>query len=416
MICTNYKLDRKAKIAANIWQILYDNPDADPVIVAAAEEASPAKDDSSAGKNNGCNATVDSSTIDNDTILGSPVHSYNPQTLDIFLEDIPLYYKPSLGPAVKIHLIYSSSRTQTGSVGNKWFVNLDSKVIYNPDYTKDDFYGHEDHKLIFVSPNGRTDPCDLFELSPIISDDGQTVKPPDLWTYGYNSTDDDKPHYLNIFEAQIDEDFHGVNSDRQKHLLISFDETDSIALEARAIQRDGSLLIYKPVSADSQELLLSEERDKYGNAIFYYRNSNNQITNIIDSCGNETVIGWDLGRIYTITDPENNKVEFTYGYHSFPSRYLISSITDAAGFKSSINYIGDFVTQLIIDDKITNNKTIDFVRSKTGSGDSLYDTLTITDGEGNADVIQWYPASYRTRNKNNFWHKYDRKYGKTFIS
>ncbi len=182
--------------------------------------------------------------------------------------------------------------------------------------------------------------------------------------------------------------------------------------EIQFFERDGSVLVYRP-SIDlysinpnnfNIEYYLVEKRDLAGNAIVYNRDTNGKVQTITDACENDTIIDWQWDFIKTITDPEGNTVVFDY------SSGIIDSITDAAGFETEFDYGSSYMYF-----NIENKGRTEFQSYSSGRGDYIENTIEITDPADNVEIYQWAPAAYRTRNRNNFWHRYDRYYGQEFL-
>jgi RHS repeat-associated protein len=66
---------------------------------------------------------------------GTPAISVNRSTLNVYISDTPVWYKPAIGPLVAINISYNSqdSFNWNNIFGNKWAVSLGGYIIENPD-------------------------------------------------------------------------------------------------------------------------------------------------------------------------------------------------------------------------------------------------------------------------------------------
>ncbi len=217
---------------------------------------------------------------------GSPVWSVNKVNMNFFVQDIPLWNNPPIGPAVEIALSYNSQSSLAvyEPFGHKWQFNYGTYLVENS--------GGE--VLVFM-PDGRQD-----EYLP----DGLG---------GYTA-----PAGVYNTLAKIGD----------KHYEMSFP--------------DDTVYVYD-LPAGSQQVFLVEIRDAYGQKLSFSYDSNQYLTTITDAVGRVTNLTYNgSGQVTTVTDSFGRQAKFEYDAGG-----NLIKITDMGGYWSTFTYDQDkFITSI----------------------------------------------------------------------
>ncbi|MCI5142107.1 MAG: RHS repeat protein, partial [Candidatus Electrothrix sp. ATG1] len=219
---------------------------------------------------------------------GAPAWSVNAINLNLFVRDIPLWYRPAYGPSVHIAVSYNSqsATAQHEPFGNKWQFNYGS-------YLAVDTGGNV---LIFM-PDGRRD-----QYIP----DG---------TGGYT-----RPYKV----------YNTLTKIAENHFELRFP--------------DDTVYVYNiPTGTTSLQPFLVEIRDAYGQTLSFQYNTDIELTTITDAQGKHTVLTYHAeGLVTQVTDPFGRTALFEYD----GNRNLIK-ITDMGGYWSTLSYDEDvYLTEI----------------------------------------------------------------------
>ncbi|MEW6420000.1 MAG: cysteine peptidase family C39 domain-containing protein [Nitrospirota bacterium] len=123
-----------------------------------------------------------------DCPYGSPTWSVNMVNMNLYVNDIPLWYKSTLGPSVEISLSYNSQSAiaYNEPFGNKWQFNYSSYLvvdtagnvtIFMPDGRRDEYR---------KTTSGYNHPYQVFNTLTKIAENHYELKFPDDTVYVYN--------------------------------------------------------------------------------------------------------------------------------------------------------------------------------------------------------------------------------------
>jgi len=223
--------------------------------------------------------------------LGSPTWSVNIINMNLYVHDIPLWYKNTLGPAVEISLSYNSqsSIAYNEPFGNKWQFNYGSYlvvdtagnvIVFMPDGRRDEY---------IKNGSGYNHPYQVFNILTKIAENHYELKFPDDTIYVYNI----------------------------------------------------------PAGTTSLQPFLVEIRDRQGQKLTFGYDSNVRLTTVTDALGRTTALTYNAqGLVTQVTDPFNRYARFEYD-----ANRNLTKITDMGGFWSSFSYDNDVFLTVIQNDK-----------------------------------------------------------------
>jgi|WetSurMetagenome_2_1015567.scaffolds.fasta_scaffold00155_25 RHS repeat-associated protein len=186
---------------------------------------------------------------------GTPVWSVNKTNMNLYMVDTPIWYKPAIGPSVKIKLSYNSRATvdQYASFGNKWQLNYGSYLSID-----------SDGSVTVTMPDGRQD----------------------VYTF-------DGANYTKPFGV-----FNTLTKIADNHYQLSF--------------LDGTVYDYgSPADAGLTRPYLVKITDAYGKRLaFAY--SSGRLQTVTDAMGKVTTFQYSNGLVQAITDPFGRTASFEY--------------------------------------------------------------------------------------------------------
>ncbi len=210
---------------------------------------------------------------------GCPVWKVNPANLNLYVYDIPLWYKTPYGLDISFKLSYNSQSAiaRNEIFGNKWSFSYGSYVVEDPGHTATVFM--PDGKRIVFTNDGN----DGFTKSY-----GQSEKLQRLGDKGY--------------------------------ILI---------------KQNGVKYFYDiPKNTSSQQPFLTKISDISGNDITLNYNKQVQLISICDAQGRASKLSYNpQGKVVKVTDPFGRSAKFKYGVDGD-----LIAITDMAGYKSTLAY------------------------------------------------------------------------------
>lgn len=214
-----------------------------------------------------------------DCSKGAPVWTVNMINMNLFMTDMPLWYKNEIGPDVEIKLSYNTQSVlaQNEMFGNKWMFNYGSYLVVDPG----------DAVTIFGA-DGRED---VF------------IK-------------DAKGKY---------------QSDSYYRTKLVQENQDTYSL----IYADGSKKVYGvPNNTKALQYFLLEKTDPYGNKLTFHYDSEAKIVSIEDSQNRYTVLNYNSsGLVSSVNDPFGRSAKFSYD----ENKNLIS-LTDTQGYTATLTY------------------------------------------------------------------------------
>ena len=212
-------------------------------------------------------------------VRGAPGWMINPLNMNLFVQDIPLWHKPAIGPPVEISLSYNSQSAiaQHEPFGAKWQFNYGSYLVVDT--------GGE--VTIFMADGRR----DVYSPNP---------------SGGY------------LFPYQV-------------HNTLVKLAGNSFELR----YPDGRVDVYTiPAGTSSQQPFLTESRDAYGNKLTFTYDSQIHLTTITDAGGGQTTLTYNgEGLVTRVTDPFGRHADFEYGVDR-----TLTRITDMGGYSYSFSY------------------------------------------------------------------------------
>ena len=208
--------------------------------------------------------------------------------MNLFVQDVPLWYRPAVGPAVEITLSYNSQSAiaQHEPFGAKWQFNYGSYLV--------------------VDTGG--------EVTVFMADGRRDV-------YSPNQAGGYLPPY------------------QVHNTLVKLAEN---RFELR--YPDGRVDLYAiPSGTSSLQPFLTESRDAYGNKLIFTYDSQVHLTTITDAVGGKTILTYNGdGLITRVTDPFDRHADFEYGVN-----HTLTKITDRGGYASILTYDSDiYLTSL----------------------------------------------------------------------
>jgi len=217
--------------------------------------------------------------------FGSPQWLVNMVRMNLYVNDIPLWYRSSIGPSVAISLSYNSESAiaYNEPFGNKWQLNYGTYLVVDTG----------GNVTIFM-PDGRRD---------VYSPNGSV---------GYNN-----PVMV----------YNTLTKIANNHFELKFP--------------DDTLYVYNiPPNTNSQQPLLVSIQDPHGQTLsFAYTtvNSTIRLTTITDALSRVTTLTYNNdGLVTQVTDPFNRHASFAYDVN----RNLVS-IADMGNFESTLSYDED---------------------------------------------------------------------------
>jgi RHS repeat-associated protein len=216
---------------------------------------------------------------------GSPVWDVNRISLNLFVTDTPMWYRPPIGPAVHLTLSYNSqsATAQYEPFGPKWQFNYGTYLvedtggnvtIFMPDGRRD----------VFVPDGygGYAAPIQIFNTLTKIADNQFELRFPDDTVYNYNI----------------------------------------------------------PAGTNSLQPFLVEIVDPHGLKLTFGYNAGVELTTITDALGRTTNLTYTNGLVTKATDPFGRLATFDYDAGG-----NLSKITDMGGYWSSFTYDADIYLQ-----------------------------------------------------------------------
>jgi RHS repeat-associated protein len=223
--------------------------------------------------------------------LGSPTWSVDMINMNLYVNDIPLWYRNAIGPSVTISLSYNSqsSTNYHEPFGNKWQFNYGTFLVVNPD-----------NKVNIYMPDGRID---------IYTPSGSAyIHPPQVFN---TLTKMDTNHYELKFP-------------------------------------DGTIYVYN-VPAGSQQVFLTEIRDSHGKKLTFEYDTQNpdRLVKIKDALNRETTLTYNAqGLVERVTDPFNPSSR--YAFFEYDGSENLTRTTDMGGHWSSFTYDGTvYLTSIV---------------------------------------------------------------------
>lgn len=266
---------------------------------------------------------------------GAPTWSVNPVNMNLYVQDIPLWYSNPIGPWVEVRLSYNaqSSIAYSEPFGNKWQFNYGSYLVVDTG-----------GQVTVFMPDGRHD---------IYSPDGSG---------GYL-----RPSGV----------FNTLAKLAENHFTLTF--------------ADGTAYEYNiPSGTTSLQPFLVKISDANGQSLnFGYANAPVRMTTITDALGRVTTLTYTSGLVTRVTDPFGRFASFAY------SGTKLTSITDMGGYVSNLTYDADVYITSIGNSRGTWQFYVEPATSVSngsnpfpppGGGMWANYRITITDPAGNSEL------------------------------
>ncbi|MBI4685142.1 MAG: hypothetical protein HY755_08070 [Nitrospirae bacterium] len=219
---------------------------------------------------------------------GSPGWSVNIINLNLYVHDIPLWYRSTLGPSVEISLSYNSQSAiaYNEPFGNKWQFNYGSYLVVDT----------SGNVTVFM-PDGRRDE----------------------YTKNYSG---DYNHPYQVFNT--------LTKIGENHYELKF--------------HNDTVYVYNiPSGTSSLQPFLVEIRDRQGQKLTFNYDTNVRLTTINDALGRTTNLTYNAqGLVTQVTDPFSRSAAFEYD-----ADRNLTKITDMGGYWSTISYDADvYITSI----------------------------------------------------------------------
>jgi RHS repeat-associated protein len=233
----------------------------------------------SAGGCTGCSGGAPAGTANMVSLGGAPAWTVNMVNLNLYVVDTPMWYEPPIGPAVSITLSYNSQSAiaQNEPFGNKWQFNYASYLAVDTAGT-----------VTLFMPDGRQD-----TFAP--DGAGGYTKPYQV----YNTLTRLAP---NSFELRFPDD---------------------------------TVYAYQvPPGSASQQPMLVEIRDAWGQKLSFGYDASVRLTTITDAQGLMTTLTYNASDlVIMVTDPFGRNATFAYDGSG-----NLTTITDMGGYWSGFTY------------------------------------------------------------------------------
>ena len=279
------------------------------------------------------------------SLFGCARWSVAPMTVSLGLQDIPLSYRPPVGPAIAVHLSYSHRDVQQpatfdyGNFGRQWTTNWLSYV---------------------------TDQTTTFGTARLYQRGGGA----EVYGFGSASTLTSQPAAYS-----------------QALLLKRTDAGGATTGFVRQLKDGSSEEFMRP--AAGTRFFLTAIADPRGNRIALNYDSQLRLVSLTDAVGQVTTVAYENAdplKITKFTDPFGRTATFTYN-----AAGQLASITDMLGLTSSFVYgAGNFVNALTTPYGTT---TFNFADRSTNPSLGTTRILTATDPLGNTSRVEFNQAA-----------------------
>jgi RHS repeat-associated protein len=221
---------------------------------------------------------------------GTPKWAVNMINFNLYMEDVPLWYRPAIGPGVHIWLSYNAQAGHDGNeiFGRRWRLYYESHVI------------DDGASVTVLMPDGRAD------------------------TYTWNDTDQKFDPPVLVYNRLV----------------------RIAANHFEVVLPDDSAFVYQqPYTSPANNVTsMSAIRDPFGNQVtlqHFLDGSLYRIQSITDALGRATTLTYTAGKVTRIDDPFGRSATFTYDGGSD----TLQSITDMGGFATQLRYAGGSSSQ-----------------------------------------------------------------------
>jgi RHS repeat-associated protein len=273
----------------------------------------------------------DDNNNDDDCSQGFPAWKVNVVNMNLFVTDTPLWYRPPVGPPVRISLSYNSQSAiaRNEPFGGKWQFNYGSYLVVDTAGT-----------VVLFMPDGRRD---------MFTPDGNG---------GYTS-----PYQVRNTLTRI----------APNHFELRFPED--------------TVYVYQiPAGTDSQQPFLTEIRDAHGRKLTFGYDAEVHLTTIRDARGLVTTLTYNAdGLVTAASDPFGRAAAFEY------TGGALTRVRDMGGYEYGFTYDSNLYLTGITDQRGTWSFRIEPADGINNSsnpypppGDVMYDNyrITITDPLG----------------------------------
>ncbi len=222
---------------------------------------------------------VDEPKKDDCNPKGAPIWKVNMINMNLYMTDIPLWYKNNIGPDVKVQLSYNTQSVlaQNEPFGNKWMFNYATYLVVDPG-----------NAVTIFNPDGS-------ESVFIQDDNGQ------------------------------------YHSDRHFSTTLTVNEQHQYELT----YANGYKKVYGvPEGTTALQNFLLKESDGVGNVLTFEYDDQARMTHIVDASGQITTLNYNADDLITsVDDPFGRTARFEYDN----ARNLIA-LTDMQGYRSELAY------------------------------------------------------------------------------
>ncbi|MFO0753329.1 MAG: cysteine peptidase family C39 domain-containing protein [Thermodesulfovibrionales bacterium] len=229
---------------------------------------------------------------------GAPVWKVNKVNMNLFVKDIPLWYHPPYGPAVKIQLSYNSqsSIAYHEPFGNKWMPNFGSYLVvdtggrvtvFMPDGRRDSYTPD--------GTGGYTKPFGVFNTLTKIAENHFELAFPDGTVHAYNipeGTNSLQPFLVEIRDAFNQHVTIGYNSNVQPETI-----TDALGQVTRLTYNANGLV--------------EQVDDPFGRFATFEYDASDNLTKATDMGGYWTRFSYDTDRYLTGIENARGKWSFS---------------------------------------------------------------------------------------------------------
>jgi RHS repeat-associated protein len=228
--------------------------------------------------------------------------------MNLYVEDIPLWYDPPIGPSVKIHLSYNSQATVSNdeAFGSKWQFNYGSRLTVDPNGTVTVFM--PDGRQDVYNPDGiggYIRPYRVLNELTRIADNNFELRFPDDTIYSYNI-----PSGTNATQSFLVEirDAHG------QHITFGYNVSVQITTITDAMDRVTNFTY-------NGNGLVTQVTDPFGRSAYFEYSAGRDLTKITDMGGYWSTFSYDANVYLASIGNERG----TWGFYIEPSDGITGS-------------------------------------------------------------------------------------------
>ncbi|ROR98672.1 RHS repeat-associated protein [Sinobacterium caligoides] len=247
---------------------------------------------------------------------GAPVWSVNRVNMNLYMQDIPLWYQPAYGPSVEIKLSYNSQSAIANNepFGNKWSFNYASYIVVDPG----------NRATVFKADGART----TYEASWEV-----------LWRGSQEQLETASPDTEGVY-AITREVAGAYEIGYWRYSGTDLETTLTLVGEQHYQLADLTGRIYEyaiPEGTDSLQPFLVSQADAHGYQLRFSYDTDNRLASITDATGLVTQLTYNAeGVVSEVLDPFGRIAKFDYD-----EQLNLTKLTDMGGYWTKLRYDAD---------------------------------------------------------------------------